>query len=174
MISILLDLECANCVIQWRYIAANNWGMCSNGTGAMGCGPQEEFRACADIAIGTFATEHLFQPVAKVTPYVKISDITQTTPKSKNETKRESKYKMSNCIISLFIAIVVTVTLLCILAAVYIYHYHCTHDKQLPHWNQHNEIAIAPPVIPPYVKRLSQTLYDIHPTDSNVISGFSR
>lgn len=30
----------------------NNWGTCPNGTGAVGCGPQEEFRACADIQIG--------------------------------------------------------------------------------------------------------------------------
>ncbi|XP_047538540.1 uncharacterized protein LOC125072076 [Vanessa atalanta] len=45
------NLECTHCVMQWRYIAGNNWGTCDNGTGAVGCGPQEEFRACADIAI---------------------------------------------------------------------------------------------------------------------------
>lgn len=45
-------LECGNCVLQWRYIAGNNWGMCEDGTGAVGCGPQEEFRACSDISIG--------------------------------------------------------------------------------------------------------------------------
>jgi hypothetical protein len=28
-----------------------NLGTCSNGTEAVGCGPQEEFRACADITI---------------------------------------------------------------------------------------------------------------------------
>lgn len=27
------DLTCAQCVFQWRYIAGNNWGKCSNGTG---------------------------------------------------------------------------------------------------------------------------------------------
>ena len=26
-------------------------GQCKNGTGAVGCGPQEEFRACSDVAI---------------------------------------------------------------------------------------------------------------------------
>ena len=26
-------------------------GECKNGTGAVGCGPQEEFRACSDVAI---------------------------------------------------------------------------------------------------------------------------
>lgn len=44
-------LTCSQCVLQWRYIAGNNWGMCANGTGAVGCGPQEEFRSCADISI---------------------------------------------------------------------------------------------------------------------------
>lgn len=46
-------VEGGNCVLQWRYVAGNNWGVCSNGKGALGCGPQEEFRACADITIGT-------------------------------------------------------------------------------------------------------------------------
>jgi len=45
------DIECKHCVLQWRYVAGNNWGICPNGTGAVGCGPQEEFRACADIVI---------------------------------------------------------------------------------------------------------------------------
>ncbi|XP_065561377.1 uncharacterized protein LOC136027884 isoform X2 [Artemia franciscana] len=45
------DLTCLNCVLQWRYIAGNNWGMCPDGTGKVGCGTQEEFRACADITI---------------------------------------------------------------------------------------------------------------------------
>ncbi len=44
-------LTCSQCVLQWRYIAGNNWGMCPNGTGAVGCGPQEEFRSCADVSI---------------------------------------------------------------------------------------------------------------------------
>lgn len=52
IVFVFLGLECGNCVIQWRYIAGNNWGMCPDGTGAVGCGPQEEFRACSDISIG--------------------------------------------------------------------------------------------------------------------------
>ncbi|KAG8227863.1 hypothetical protein J437_LFUL008656 [Ladona fulva] len=44
-------LTCSQCVLQWRYVAGNSWGMCANGTGAVGCGPQEEFRACADVSI---------------------------------------------------------------------------------------------------------------------------
>lgn len=25
-------LQCAQCVLQWRYVAGNNWGTCENGT----------------------------------------------------------------------------------------------------------------------------------------------
>nr|XP_045600858.1 uncharacterized protein LOC123759683 [Procambarus clarkii]XP_045600859.1 uncharacterized protein LOC123759683 [Procambarus clarkii] len=44
-------VTCTQCVLQWRYVAGNNWGKCENGTGMVGCGPQEEFRSCADITI---------------------------------------------------------------------------------------------------------------------------
>lgn len=33
--------------------------MCPDGTGAVGCGPQEEFRACSDISIGKFLAIYL-------------------------------------------------------------------------------------------------------------------
>ena len=33
-------------------MGGNNWGVCPDGIGKVGCGPQEEFRACSDIAIG--------------------------------------------------------------------------------------------------------------------------
>ena len=29
----------------------NNWGQCPSGGGRLGCGPQEEYRACSDIEI---------------------------------------------------------------------------------------------------------------------------
>lgn len=51
-LSYCTGLICGNCVLQWRYIGGNNWGDCKNGTGAVGCGPQEEFRGCSDITIG--------------------------------------------------------------------------------------------------------------------------
>lgn len=44
-------LTCSQCVLQWRYVAGNNWGNCANGTEAVGCGPQEHFFGCADIKI---------------------------------------------------------------------------------------------------------------------------
>jgi len=46
------DLACEQCVLQWTYRTGNSWGVCEDGTGAIGCGAQEHFRACADISIG--------------------------------------------------------------------------------------------------------------------------
>lgn len=46
-----LDLTCKQCIIQFTYVAGNNWGKCDDGSGAVGCGPQETFRGCADVEI---------------------------------------------------------------------------------------------------------------------------
>lgn len=46
------NLSCNHCVLQWTYVAGNNWGYCDDGTGGrLGCGPQEHFRTCSDIQI---------------------------------------------------------------------------------------------------------------------------
>ncbi|KAH8250319.1 hypothetical protein KR026_010692 [Drosophila bipectinata] len=45
------NLNCIHCVLRWTYTAGNNWGVCEDGTGAMGCGAQETFKNCADISI---------------------------------------------------------------------------------------------------------------------------
>ncbi|ODM92310.1 hypothetical protein Ocin01_14376, partial [Orchesella cincta] len=47
----LLGLLATIVFIQWNYRAGNNWGVCADGTGKVGCGPQETFRGCADISI---------------------------------------------------------------------------------------------------------------------------
>ena len=39
-----LDLVCEQCILQWTYVAGNNWGDCDDGTSGLGCGPQEHFR----------------------------------------------------------------------------------------------------------------------------------
>ncbi|XP_023944733.1 uncharacterized protein LOC112050657 [Bicyclus anynana] len=44
-------LVCDHCVLQWRYVAGNNWGHCGQGRSGLGCGPQETFGACSDITI---------------------------------------------------------------------------------------------------------------------------
>merc|ERR1712136_568365 len=45
------DVNCDYCVIQWHYKAGNSWGSCGDGTQGMGCGAQETFINCADVAI---------------------------------------------------------------------------------------------------------------------------
>lgn len=45
------NLTCRHCVLRWQYIGGNNWGWCSDGSGRLGCGPQENFRTCSDITI---------------------------------------------------------------------------------------------------------------------------
>lgn len=45
------NLYCNHCVLQWTYVAGNNWGICQDGTGKLGCGTQEHFRTCSDIKI---------------------------------------------------------------------------------------------------------------------------
>ncbi|XP_044585224.1 uncharacterized protein LOC123265496 [Cotesia glomerata] len=42
---------CNQCSLRWQWRVANNWGICYDGTGAIGCGPQETFRTCSDIRI---------------------------------------------------------------------------------------------------------------------------
>lgn len=49
-------LVCDHCVLQWRYTAGNNWGVCENGTQGVGCGIQEQFGACSDISIGALGS----------------------------------------------------------------------------------------------------------------------
>ena len=47
------NIRCRNCVFQWKYNAGNSWGVDANtGRGCLGCGNQEQFYGCADIAIG--------------------------------------------------------------------------------------------------------------------------
>jgi len=44
---------CHHCTFQWSYMTGNRWGWCDEGKthGDLGCGDQEVFRSCADIAI---------------------------------------------------------------------------------------------------------------------------
>lgn len=44
------QLTCRQCVFRWKYITATSWG-CEGKRCCTGCGHQEEFFACADIAI---------------------------------------------------------------------------------------------------------------------------
>ncbi|XP_076283628.1 uncharacterized protein LOC143210558 [Lasioglossum baleicum] len=45
------DVTCKQCVVRWTYRSGNNWGECDDGSHALGCGPQETFKNCADVTI---------------------------------------------------------------------------------------------------------------------------
>ncbi|XP_072943597.1 uncharacterized protein [Epargyreus clarus] len=46
-------VTCIQCVLQWTYYTGNMWGICPNGTEAVGCGRSETFRNCADVSVVT-------------------------------------------------------------------------------------------------------------------------
>ena len=45
------DRTCDKCVLRWHWKSGNNWGRCDDGSHQVGCGPQETYRNCADIAV---------------------------------------------------------------------------------------------------------------------------
>ncbi|GBP71479.1 hypothetical protein EVAR_103364_1 [Eumeta japonica] len=106
-------LSCAHCLLQWRYIAGNNWGTCDNGTGAVGCGPQEEFRACADIAIGdAFATSSTTRRPRPT--YV---------PPARRPTAPPIEDTNSGAWYAVLVAAVALLLTLVVLAVIYLYYY---------------------------------------------------
>lgn len=104
-------LECSHCVLQWKYIAANNWGSCNNGTEAVGCGPQEEFRACADIAIAGRFTTTTRRPRPTYVPPAR-----RPTVPTPEESTGSSWYGFVVAIVTLLVAVGV-------LAGIYLYYY---------------------------------------------------
>ncbi|KAI8441952.1 hypothetical protein MSG28_005624 [Choristoneura fumiferana] len=105
-------LECPHCVMQWRYIAGNNWGTCENGTGAVGCGPQEEFRACADIAIEDRFATTTKRPRPNYVPPAKRPSV----PTPEENTSGSAWYG----VLVAFVALLVAVS---VLAGFYLYYY---------------------------------------------------
>ncbi|EGI60760.1 hypothetical protein G5I_11002 [Acromyrmex echinatior] len=134
-------LTCAQCVFQWRYIAGNNWGDCGNGTGAVGCGPQEEFRACADIVIGDNEVTLPPRQPTSPTPTDKLPTDTSPLPRS-------GPYWLFSVIIAGTCLLVV----LAAMALLYTYYYHAGRAKK---WLMARRLLVqeSPPVAPPRHKR---------------------
>ena len=57
-------VKCRACLFQWQYTAGNSWGVSPDGRQCVGCGNQEQFYGCADIAIG-YNEMVLGKPTAK-------------------------------------------------------------------------------------------------------------
>ena len=74
-------VTCSRGIIQWKYFTGNTWGICADGTEAVGCGIQETFVNCADVQIITntagFGPFGVVPPVPwpkkKLSPSTKIS-----------------------------------------------------------------------------------------------------
>ncbi|KAH0954937.1 hypothetical protein HN011_012323 [Eciton burchellii] len=141
-------LTCTQCVFQWRYIAGNNWGDCGNGTGAVGCGPQEEFRSCADITIGDNETIVLPKlPKQPITTPVSIS-----TDISPTDTSSLPKSIGPYWLFSVVIAGTCLLVVLAAMALLYTYYYHAGKAKK---WLMARRFLVEenPPVAPPRHKK---------------------
>lgn len=94
------DYECQQCVLQWTWRAANNWGTCEDGSGAIGCGRQEHFRACADINITKEgeekpSTEHPTTTSTTTLPEESTSALETTTTTSEGSCQATGAYEGS-------------------------------------------------------------------------------
>jgi hypothetical protein len=139
------EFECQHCVLQWKYIAGNNWGVCPDGNGAVGCGPQEEFRACSDVAIGKGAQS----AIPTIKPPVKVKTTTPKRPTdddSDNEIDHDHDHEETEIeaaednnnkpspVSNFYGALIAMFTFFLVLLAIvtiYIYFYHGDFLKQL-------------------------------------------
>ena len=74
----LPEIQCEQCILQWTYIAGNNWGTDESGS-CVGCGPQETFRACSDIKISGQNDEPTGRPDTTIEPPEQTTTTTTTT-----------------------------------------------------------------------------------------------
>ncbi|XP_052703443.1 uncharacterized protein LOC128179830 [Crassostrea angulata] len=85
-------LTCTQCILQWRYHTGNSWGVDPSGRGCLGCGPQEEFYGCSDIAvegkskINLSTTKATTKPTTTTKATAKTSTTTTTTPSTTSST----------------------------------------------------------------------------------------
>lgn len=184
-------------MLQWRYIAGNNWGMCEDGTGAVGCGPQEEFRACADINIGDVGPQPPLRPIRPGTgkPTTR-APVTEPPTAPAADAEDGAGAEDGPRYLGPIIALAALLVVVCVLATIYLYSYHGQRIKQLLHWNRTNKQpaaataepwstpvsampppsvgSVVAPVAPPRAKRLSQqSLGDCEASGPSVFGGAS-
>lgn len=174
-------LTCSQCVMQWKYIAGNNWGTCGNGTEAVGCGPQEEFRACADISVsdkdGTVDTSPYPTPITIPTTTTSTESVeTNEIP----DTPEEQKPHVSGFSLAIFIISIIFLSLgfiLVVFIFVYWYFYHAG-DTIKSWWRRMAESSYScmrkinsedkkpvkndQPVPPPRMKKTTINLKGVH------------
>lgn len=162
--------------------------MCSDGTGAVGCGAQEEFRACADINIGDVGPQPPLRPLrpgTKPTTRTKSTDTTSTTPTNSEKGQTLETEESPSRLLGPIMAALTLLVVLCVLASIYLYYYHGQRVKHLMLWKREQKTPIIsyppamqptsvptlPPVPPPRTKRLSQSIHEIDANESSVLNG---
>ncbi|XP_075218054.1 uncharacterized protein LOC142322855 [Lycorma delicatula] len=144
-------LTCSQCVMQWRYIAGNNWGTCENKTEMVGCGPQEEFRACADVAI----EDGRGDTVENVVPD---EDLPEDGDGGAEMNKVYRERSEDWWLLTLTIAISSLLLALTIYALLYFYYYHagCAIKRWLHPINKSS--SSVSPIPPPRTKKVIATI----------------
>lgn len=161
--------------------------MCPDGTGAVGCGAQEEFRACADINIGDVGPQPPLRPVrpgTKPTTRTKPTDTPTTTPVPPEKGQPSETEESPSRLLGPIVAALALLLVLCMLASIYLYYYHGQRVKHLMLWKREQKTPIIsyppavspsltpmPPIPPPRTKRLSQTIHEIDANESSVLNG---
>ena len=136
-------MQCAtfnSSLITWRWIFL---------AGAVGCGPQEEFRGCADIAIGDNVPALPPRPKAK--PGSRTSTQSPTDATGPTHIPEDSR---AYWFFSFVIAGTCLLIVLSAMALLYAYYYHASRAKK---WLKARRLLSSekPPVAPPRHKRHS-------------------
>ena len=103
--------------------------MCTNGTGQVGCGPQEEFRACADVAIIDSSGE------ADETPYIP-NEIDDTEVSTETDTGEKPEGEDYSGWWFLLIVIIVATLFLVLVTFLFVYFYFYKKEKVKEWWEQ--------------------------------------
>lgn len=116
--------------------------------GAVGCGPQEEFRACADIAIGD---EEATLPPRPRPPKRPTTPSTASVPSSTETGDYSPEYSGPYWLFNLIIAGTCLLVVLALMALLYTYYYHAGRAKK---WLMARRLLTPeqqhqPPVAPP-------------------------
>lgn len=143
--------SCDHCILQWRYIAGNNWGNCPNGTGAIGCGPQEEFRACADIEISGKGAE----PMVPEEELPEEPEITTTTAIT---TVAPPQWEESYSPFATFILSIASFLVVFLVLVILYFHFYQV-GRRLKEWLKGGKEKAAP-VPPPRIRKVKSAEVD--------------
>ncbi|KAK7476301.1 hypothetical protein BaRGS_00032494, partial [Batillaria attramentaria] len=82
------DVTCTQCVLQWTYYTGNTWA-CDGDKCCIGCGPQENFVNCVDIAITPTSDERPQQQSSSTTATATPATTTTATTAANSSTSDE-------------------------------------------------------------------------------------